>query len=120
MLPGVDHLRHTLDISRNAFSRGEPEHGVELADDLERLVALHDVSTIAAVIVEPVACSTGVLILPKGYLKRLAEEAIDFFRGYSYSSPPVACPACISTQESYKEKGWRTRAAELAPQWQVA
>ena len=71
---GVDHLRHTHDLARNAFSRGEPEHGAELADDLERLVALHDASTIAAVIVEPVACSTGVLIPPKGYLKRL--EAI--------------------------------------------
>jgi beta-alanine--pyruvate transaminase len=74
LVAGVDHLRHTHDISKNAFSRGEPEHGAELADDLERLVALHDASTIAAVIVEPVACSTGVLIPPKGYLKRL--EAI--------------------------------------------
>ena len=72
LLSGVDHLRHTHDLTRNAFSRGEPEHGAELADDLERLVALHDPSTIAAVIVEPVACSTGVLIPPKGYLKRLA------------------------------------------------
>ncbi|MGQ0457712.1 MAG: aspartate aminotransferase family protein [Hyphomicrobium sp.] len=74
LVTGVDHLRHTHDLPRNAFSRGEPEHGAELADDLERLVALHDASTIAAVIVEPVACSTGVLIPPKGYLKRL--EAI--------------------------------------------
>ena len=74
LVAGVDHLRHTHDIARNAFSKGEPEHGAELADDLERLVALHDASTIAAVIVEPVACSTGVLIPPKGYLKRL--EAI--------------------------------------------
>ena len=72
MLPAVDHMRHTHDLARNAFSKGEPEHGAELADDLERLVALHDASTIAAVIVEPVACSTGVLIPPKGYLKRLA------------------------------------------------
>ena len=72
LLSGVDHLRHTHDLSRNAFSRGEPEHGAELADDLERLVALHDASTIAAVIVEPVACSAGVLVPPKGYLKRLA------------------------------------------------
>ena len=72
LVSGVDHLRHTHDISRNAFSRGEPEHGAELADDLERLVALHDASTIAAVIVEPVACSAGVLIPPKGYLQRLA------------------------------------------------
>ncbi|MBY0561351.1 aspartate aminotransferase family protein [Hyphomicrobium sp.] len=74
LVAGVDHMRNTHDIARNAFSRGEPEHGAELADDLERLVALHDASTIAAVIVEPVACSTGVLIPPKGYLKRL--EAI--------------------------------------------
>ena len=72
VVAGVDHLPHTHDLARNAFSRGEPEHGVELADELERLVALHDASTIAAVIVEPVACSTGVLIPPKGYLKRLA------------------------------------------------
>ena len=72
LLAGVDHLRHTHDLFRNAFSRGEPEHGAELADDLERLATLHDPSTIAAVIVEPVACSTGVLVPPKGYLKRLA------------------------------------------------
>jgi beta-alanine--pyruvate transaminase len=72
LLGGVDHIRHTHDLSRNAFARGEPEHGVELADDLERLVALHDASTIAAIIVEPVAGSTGVLVPPKGYLKRLA------------------------------------------------
>jgi len=71
LLSGVDHIRHTHDIARNAFSRGEPEHGAELADDLERLVALHDASTIAAVIVEPVACATGVLVPPKGYLQRL-------------------------------------------------
>ena len=73
LLTGVDHIRHTHDLARNAFSRGQPEHGAELADDLERLVALHDASTIAAVIVEPVAGSTGVLIPPKGYLERLRE-----------------------------------------------
>jgi beta-alanine--pyruvate transaminase len=72
LLSGVDHIRHTHDLAHNAFSRGEPEHGAELADDLERLVSLHDASTIAAVIVEPVACSTGVLVPPKGYLRRLA------------------------------------------------
>ncbi|MDP3739285.1 MAG: aspartate aminotransferase family protein [Hyphomonadaceae bacterium] len=71
MIGGVDHLPHTLDISRNAFSRGMPEHGVEYADALERLVLLHDASSIAAVIVEPVAGSTGVIIPPKGYLERL-------------------------------------------------
>lgn len=70
LLSGVDHIRHTHD-PRNAFSKGQPEHGAEIADDLERLVALHDASTIAAVIVEPVAGSTGVLLPPKGYLERL-------------------------------------------------
>jgi len=73
LLAGVDHIRHTHDLARNAFSRGEPEYGSELADDLERLVALHDASTIAAVIVEPVAGSTGVLLPPKGYLQRLRD-----------------------------------------------
>ncbi|HMN44369.1 MAG TPA: aspartate aminotransferase family protein [Povalibacter sp.] len=73
MLPGVDHLRHTLDLEHNAFSRGIPEWGAHLAEDLERLVALHDASTIAAVIVEPVAGSAGVVLPPKGYLQRLRE-----------------------------------------------
>jgi beta-alanine--pyruvate transaminase len=73
LLSGVDHMPHTHDLARNAFSRGEPEHGAELADELERIALLHDPSTIAAVIVEPVAGSTGVLIPPKGYLKRLRE-----------------------------------------------
>ena len=71
MLGGVDHIRHTHDPARNLFSKGQPEHGAELADDLERLIALHDASTIAAVIVEPVAGSTGVLVPPQGYLQRL-------------------------------------------------
>jgi beta-alanine--pyruvate transaminase len=73
LLTGVDHLRHTLDIGRNAFSKGLPEHGAELADDLERLCQLHDPSTIAAVIVEPVAGSAGVIPPPQGYLQRLRE-----------------------------------------------
>jgi len=73
LLPGVDHLRHTLDLERNAFTRGLPEHGIELAEDLERLVALHDASTIAAVIIEPIAGSAGVVLPPKGYLKRVRE-----------------------------------------------
>jgi beta-alanine--pyruvate transaminase len=71
LLNGVDHLPHTHDLEKNAYSRGEPEWGGHLADELERLVALHDASTIAAVIVEPVAGSTGVLVPPKGYLQRL-------------------------------------------------
>ena len=73
LLTGVDHLPHTHLPAKNAFSRGEPEHGAELADELERIVTLHDASTVAAVIVEPVAGSTGVLIPPKGYLKRLRQ-----------------------------------------------
>jgi beta-alanine--pyruvate transaminase len=73
MLPGVDHLPHTHDLSRNAFSRGAPEHGAQLAEELERLVALHDASNIAAVIIEPIAGSTGVLIPPRGYLQRIRQ-----------------------------------------------
>jgi beta-alanine--pyruvate transaminase len=75
LLPGADHLRHTHDLERNAYSKGQPEHGAELADDLERIVALHGAETIAAVIVEPMAGSTGVLVPPKGYLQRLREIA---------------------------------------------
>lgn len=71
LLNGVDHLPHTHNLEHNAFSRGQPEWGAHLADELERIVALHDASNIATVIVEPVAGSTGVLIPPKGYLERL-------------------------------------------------
>ncbi len=70
-IPGVDHLPHTFDLQYQAFSRGQPEWGAHLADELERIAALHDPSTIAAVIVEPMAGSTGVLVPPKGYLERL-------------------------------------------------
>ncbi|KAM3090517.1 aspartate aminotransferase family protein [Phormidesmis sp. 146-35] len=71
LLPGVDHLPHTHNLEQNAFSRGEPLWGAHLADELERIVTLHDASNIAAVIVEPVAGSTGVLIPPQGYLQKL-------------------------------------------------
>jgi beta-alanine--pyruvate transaminase len=73
MIPGVDHLPHTLDIEHNAFSRGLPQWGAHLANDLERLIGLHDASTIAAVIVEPISGSAGVILPPIGYLKRLRE-----------------------------------------------
>ena len=73
LLPAVDHLPHTHLPRDNAFSRGQPAAGAHLADELERLVALHDPSTIAAVIVEPMAGSTGVLVPPVGYLERLRE-----------------------------------------------
>jgi beta-alanine--pyruvate transaminase len=72
MMVGVDHIRSTHDLARNAFSRGQPAHGAEFADELERLVTFHDASNIAAVIVEPMAGSAGVLIPPKGYLEKLA------------------------------------------------
>lgn len=73
LLPGVDHISHTYDLARNAFSKDLPEHGAELADDIERLVALHGAETIAAVIIEPVPGSTGVLPPPKGYVQRLRQ-----------------------------------------------
>jgi len=71
----ADHMRHTLDIGRNAFSKGLPEHGIELADDLERLVQLHGAEKIAAVIVEPMSGSAGVVLPPKGYLERIRATA---------------------------------------------
>jgi beta-alanine--pyruvate transaminase len=73
MLSGVDHLPHTHDLARNAFSRGQPAHGAEHAEALERILALHDPSTVAAVIIEPLAGSTGVLVPPVGYLQKLRE-----------------------------------------------
>lgn len=72
-LPFVDHLPHTHNLEANAFSKGEPEDGAHLADALINIVTLHDPSNVAAVIVEPVAGSTGVLIPPRGYLKRLRQ-----------------------------------------------
>jgi beta-alanine--pyruvate transaminase len=73
LLPGVDHIRHTFNLEHNAFTRGQPQWGAHLADDLERLCQLHDGSNIAAVIVEPVPGSTGILPPPAGYLERLRE-----------------------------------------------
>ena len=73
MLAGVDHIPHTYNRKEQAYTKGEPDYGMHYADELERIVALHDASTIAAVIVEPMAGSTGVLPPPKGYLKRLRE-----------------------------------------------
>jgi beta-alanine--pyruvate transaminase len=73
MLPGTDHLPHTHNLEKNAFSRGLPEWGIERADELENIVALHDASTIAAVIIEPIAGSAGVILPPAGYLQRIRD-----------------------------------------------
>ncbi len=72
MMAGVDHLRATHDLARNAFTRGIPAHGAEFADELERLVLFHDPSNVAAVIIEPMAGSAGVLVPPQGYLEKIA------------------------------------------------
>jgi len=71
LMAGVDHLRSTHDLARNAYSKGQPAHGAEFADELERIIALHDASNVAAVIVEPMAGSAGVLVPPQGYLEKL-------------------------------------------------
>jgi beta-alanine--pyruvate transaminase len=73
LVNGIDHLSHTHNLEHNAFTRGQPKWGEHLANELERLVALHDASTIAAVIVEPIAGSTGVLLPPVGYLQKLRQ-----------------------------------------------
>ncbi|MPW18706.1 aminotransferase class III-fold pyridoxal phosphate-dependent enzyme [Paraburkholderia sp. CNPSo 3157] len=183
LMPHVDHLPHTLNIAEAAFTRGQPTWGAHLADELERLVALHDASTIAAVIVEPLAGSTGVLVPPKGYLERLrelctkhgillifdevitgfgrlgaptaseyfgvtpdiltmakainnaavplgavaasrlvhdavvnagAENAIEFFHGYTYTAHPAAVAAAIATFDIYKRDRLFNRARELS------
>jgi beta-alanine--pyruvate transaminase len=187
LIPGVDHLPHTHNLEHNAFTRGQPQWGVHLADELERIVTLHDASTIAAVIVEPVAGSTGVLIPPVGYLERLraicdkhgillifdevitgfgrlgasfateyfgvipdlitvakgitngtvpmgavfvrkgiydafmeaaAENAIEFFHGYTYSGHPLACAAAMATLDVYEEEGLYAQANHLASYWE--
>ena len=73
LINGVDHLPHTHNLDEQAFSKGQPEWGAHLADELESMIALHDASNIAAVMVEPMAGSTGVLVPPEGYLERLRE-----------------------------------------------
>jgi beta-alanine--pyruvate transaminase len=189
LMPGVDHLPHTHNLEHNAFTRGQPQWGTHLADELERIVTLHDASTIAAVIVEPVAGSTGVLIPPVGYLERLraicdkygillifdevitgfgrlgasfateyfgvvpdmvtvakgitngtvpmgavfvrkgiydafmdvaAENAIEFFHGYTYSGHPLACAAALATLDVYEEEGLFAHANHLASYWEDA
>jgi beta-alanine--pyruvate transaminase len=189
LMPHVDHLPHTLNIAECAFTRGQPAWGAHLADELERLVALHDASTIAAVIVEPLAGSTGVLVPPQGYLERLralctkhgillifdevitgfgrlgaptaseyfgvtpdlltmakainnaaipmgavaasrnvhdtvvnagANNAIEFFHGYTYSAHPVAAAAAIATLDVYQREDLFGRAKQLSSAFESA
>src|SRR5580693_4167814 len=145
LLAGVDHLPHTYNREKQAFTRGEPEWGAHLADELDRIVALHDASTIAAVIVEPMAGSTGVLPPPKGYLERLraicdrhgillifdevitgfgrlghafaAEHVAELFHGYTYSAHPLACAAGLATLDLYRDEKLFERAKKLEPLW---
>lgn len=100
LLGGVDYLPHTHNLEKNAFSRGLPEYGVHLADELERLVTLHDASTIAAVIVEPLSGSAGVILPPKHYLQRLRELCDkhgillifdEVITGFGRMATPFAC-----------------------------
>ncbi|MGF6859188.1 beta-alanine--pyruvate transaminase [Paraburkholderia sp. CI3] len=183
LMPHVDHLPHTHNLAESAFTRGQPTWGAHLADELERLVTLHDASTIAAVIVEPLAGSTGVLVPPTGYLQRLrelctkhgillifdevitafgrlgaptaseyfnvvpdiitmakainnaaipmgavaasrtvhdtvvnagAENAIEFFHGYTYTAHPAAAAAAVATLDIYKRDRLFERAKELS------
>ena len=73
MIPGVDHMPHTYNLEHNAYSRGLPPWGAHLANELERIIALHDASTIAAVIIEPISGSAGVILPPVGYLQKIRE-----------------------------------------------
>ena len=189
LMPHVDHLPHTLNIAECAFTRGQPAWGAHLADELERLVALHDASTIAAVIVEPLAGSTGVLVPPQDYLERLralcskhgillifdevitgfgrlgaptaseyfgvtpdlltlakainnaaipmgavaasrqvhdtvvnagANNAIEFFHGYTYSAHPAAAAAALATLDIYEREDLFGRAKQLSSAFENA
>ena len=116
MLAGVDHLPHTYNRSEQAFSRGEPEWGAHLADDLERIVALHDASTIAAVIVEPMA---GVIVrkgIYEAFMKG-PEHVIELFHGYTYSGHPLACAAALATLDVYRDEKLFERARGLEDKW---
>jgi beta-alanine--pyruvate transaminase len=189
-LPDIDHLRHPLNIQKNAFTHGLPEHGAEMADEFEqRVLALHDPATVAALIVEPVQGSTGVILPPKGYLQKLraicdkygillifdevitgfgrlgtpfaadyfgvvpdmivcakgltnaavpmgavivrqdihdtfmaaaAENAIEFYHGYTYSAHPLAAAAAVATIDVLKSEQLFDRAAAMAPYFEQA
>src|SRR5713101_6538486 len=136
LLAGVDHLPHTYDREKQAFTKGEPEYGAHFADELERLVNLHGASTIAAVIVEPMAGSTGVLpdmlTFAKGITNGAApmggvlvrdvihdafmsgpEHIVELTHGYTYSAHPLACAAALATLDIYRDEKLFERANKL-------
>ena len=115
-LPGADHIAHTFDLERNAFSRGLPDHGAEKADEVERLVALHGAETIAAVLVEPGAGSADRKV--HDAIVQGPPAAIEFFHGYTYSGHPVACAAALASLEVYRRDGLFTRVKSLASHWE--
>jgi beta-alanine--pyruvate transaminase len=136
LLTGVDHLPATYDREKQAFSKGEPDYGAHFADELERIVNLHGANTVAAVIVEPMAGSTGVLPAPKGYLKRLREitqkhgillifdevmsgpeHVVELAHGYTYSAHPLACAAGLATLDIYRDEKLFERANKLEPKF---
>ena len=140
LLAGVDHLPATYDREKQAFSRGEPEYGAHFADELENLVNLHGANTIAAVIVEPMAGSTGVLpdmlTFAKGVTNGSApmggvlvrdtihdafmngpEHAVELTHGYTYSAHPLACAAGLATLDIYRDEKLFERAHSLEPKF---
>src|SRR6266436_1138287 len=116
LLTGVDHLPHTYNRDTQAFTKGEPEWGAHLADDLERIAALHDPSTIAAVIVEPMG---GAIVRTPVYEAFMAgpEHVIELFHGYTYSAHPLACAAGLATLDLYGREKLFERARALEPKF---
>ena len=128
-LPGTDHLPHTHDPARNAFSKGQPAHGADFADRLEAMIALHGPDTIAAVIVEPVAGSTAVPMGAVAAARHVYDAIVDapgdvpgieLFHGYTYSSHALACAAGIATIDLYANEGLFARARALESHWEAA
>src|SRR6266516_1804900 len=127
LLAGVDHLPTTYNREHQAFSKGEPDWGAHLADELERIVTLHDACTIAAVIVEPMAGSGSVpmggVIVRKGFydaFMRGPMHVVELFHGYTYSAHPLACAAGLATLDLYRDDRLYARARKLEPACAVA
>jgi beta-alanine--pyruvate transaminase len=119
MMSGVDHLPHTLNLSQMAFSKGQPTWNAHLAEELERIVALHDANTIAAVILEPVQGSTGVIVRGDIYEDIIKqggqEQAIEFFHGYTYSGHPIPTAAAHAVLDIFESDDLVNKAKALEP-----